>query len=120
MAKASSKRPAHRPEHEPTPKDRLTVKVMVAGGIEQIHIAAVIGIRPSTLRKHYRAEIGTGAAEINAVVVAEHIKRIRAGDFKAIQWWEQARMNWSETQKIEASGPRGGPIPVVNVTIARG
>jgi hypothetical protein len=29
-------------------------------------------------------------------------------------------MNWSETQKIEASGPRGGPIPVVNVTIARG
>lgn len=108
-----TKRPAHRPEHIPSDKDRLTVKVMVAGGIEQIHIAGVIGISRPTLRKHYKRELAIGATEINGLVVAEHIKRIRAGDFKAIQWWEQARMGWSETTKVETTGPDGRPIEQV-------
>lgn len=111
--RSKTKRPAHRPEHQPTDKDRLTVKVMVAGGIEQIHIAAVLGISKPTLRKHYKREIAVGATEINGLVVAEHIKRIQAGDFKAIEWWEKSRMHWSETQKVETTGPDGRPIESV-------
>lgn len=105
-----TKRPAHRPEHIPSDKDRLTVKVMVAGGIEQIHIAGVIGISRPTLRKHYKRELAIGATEINGLVVAEHIKRIRAGDFKAIEWWEKSRMGWRETTTVENVGKDGRPI----------
>lgn len=110
MAKPPLKRPAHRPEHIPGDKDRLTVKVMVAGGIEQVHIAGVIGISRPTLRKWYKRELAVGATEINGLVVAEHIKRIRAGDFKAIEWWEKSRMGWRETTTVENVGKDGRPI----------
>lgn len=107
------KRPAHRPPWAPTDKERLLVKIMVAGGIEQANIATGLGITPATLRKHCRAEIKSGSIEINALVIGEHIKRIRAGDFKAIQWWEQSRMGWSEIQKVETTGKDGRPIEQV-------
>ena len=68
-----STRKRGQPPHVVTDKDRLTVKVMVAGGIEQTAIAGVLGIAPKTLRKHYRREIETGAAEIGAQVVASLI-----------------------------------------------
>lgn len=47
-----------------------------------------------TLRKHYRHELDTGQITVNAMVVGEHLKRIKAGDFPAIKWWEQSRMGW--------------------------
>ncbi len=43
-----------------------------------------------TLRKHYRHELDTGQITVNAMVVGEHLKRIKAGDFPAIKWWEIA------------------------------
>jgi hypothetical protein len=99
-------RPAGHPLYAPSDKDRVTVRIMVAGGIEQEHIATVIGISGKTLRKHFRPEIDRAAHEINALVVGEHIKKIRAGDFRAIQWWEQSRMNWTEKLIIgETNGP---------------
>jgi len=37
-----------------------------------------------------------GAAEVALIVVAAHLKRIRAGDMRAIEWWEKARLGWRE------------------------
>jgi hypothetical protein len=113
MPKPPTKRSAHRPEHEPTKADRDTVMAMVAGGIEQKVIAGARGLSRHTLRKHYKNELINGTGKINGVVVAAHVKKILAGDFNAIKWWEQSRMGWSETQKIETTGPDGRPIEQV-------
>jgi hypothetical protein len=83
-----------RPTHVPTKIDRDTVVVMVAAGVQQDDIAKARGISTKTLRKHYRPELDTGQTTIDTIVVSEHLKRIKAGDFPAIKWWEQARMNW--------------------------
>ena len=74
--------------------DRDTVKVMVAGGIIQADIARSKGISLPTLRKHYRAELDNGKTELDTMVVVEHVKLIKKGDFAAIKWWQQSRMGW--------------------------
>lgn len=125
-----AKRPAHRPEYVPTEKDRLTVKVMVAGEIKQAAIAGVLGISLKTLRKHYRREIDTGAAEIGAQVVSSVITMAigrparRATDkapaqsavqpnFNAAKWYTQARMGWTEHIVVDDGKPADTPMRVV-------
>jgi hypothetical protein len=103
---SATKRPAHRPPHAPTQTDRDTVAAMVAAGIAQVDIARVRGISEPTLRKHYRQELEAGTAALNTVVILEHIKRIKAGDFQAIKWWEQARMGWSERVVVDDRKPK--------------
>jgi hypothetical protein len=88
------KRGRGHPPHEPTQQSRMTVEIMVAGGIIYDDIAAYIGISLPTLRKHYAHELAVGKTKIDTIVVGEHLKRIKAGDFPAIKWWEQSRMNW--------------------------
>ena len=89
-------RPANRPPHEPTKVDRDTVAAMVAAGIAQVDIARCCAVSEPTLRKHYKEEIRTGTTTLNTMVILAHIERIKAGDFQAIKWWQQARMGWSE------------------------
>ena len=89
-------RPAHRPAFEPTKEQRLTVEVMTAGGIDQASICGLLKISLKTFRKHFRHEIDTSVANISMIVVAAHLKRVKAGDMNAIKWWEQSRMNWQE------------------------
>jgi hypothetical protein len=110
MAKRNSaaqpvvKRSRGKPAHVPTDVDRETVRVMVAGGFSHDDIARARGISDVTLRKYYREELDAGAAAVNAMVLVEHIKRIKAGDFQAIKFWEQTRMGWSE--KVTIDDPR--------------
>jgi hypothetical protein len=85
---------------------------MVAGGIAQADIARARGISEPTLRKHYRKELDSGQTVLNTVVLIEWVKRIKAGDFQAIKWWTQSRMNFSE--KITVDDPaRNQPLRVV-------
>ena len=83
-ASLPAKRVRGQPAHAPTKLDRDTVKVMVAGGITQADIARSRGISLPTLRKHYRAELDNGATELNTMVIVEHVKLIKNGDFAAI------------------------------------
>jgi hypothetical protein len=92
LAPAPVKRPPSRPPHEPTKVDRDTVSLMVAGGIAQNDIARARGISAVTLRKYYKEELATGTTALSTIVLIQHIKLIRAGDFHAIKWWQQARM----------------------------
>lgn len=94
----------HRPAYAASERDRQTVQVMIAGGIEQSHICGLLGITGKTLRKHYRNEVTNGATSVNAIVVAEHLKRIKLGDFNAIKWWEQSRMGWAERIVVADGG----------------
>ena len=112
-APSPAKRPAHRPPHQPTKVDRDTVSVMAAGGIAQVDIARVRGISAVTLRKHYRAELSAGMTALNTTVILAHIERIKAGDFPAIKWWEQARMGWREHIVVDGDKPAGTPMSVI-------
>lgn len=108
-----AKRAAHRPEHVPTEKSRQTVEVMTAGGIDQVGICAVLGIKSlKSLRKHYRREIDTAIPKIHALVVGAHLKKIQAGDFNAIKWWEQSRMGWTERIIVDDGKPADTPMRV--------
>jgi hypothetical protein len=107
-------KPAHRPPHEPTPKDRVTVKVMTAGGIDQAQVAGVLGISKPTLRKHYRKELNAAAPEANAMVSASLYQMATAGkNVVAAIWWEKTRRGMSELQRVEQTGPDGRPIESV-------
>ena len=105
--------PPYRPAHEPTDLDRNTVSVMIAAGIAQADVARCRGISAVTLRKHYKHEIATGTTAINTLVVIEHIKRIKAGDFQAIKWWEQSRMGWREHVVVDDSRLQDVPLRVI-------
>jgi hypothetical protein len=101
------------PPHLPTQRDRDTVSLMAAGGIGQVDIARARGISTRTLQKHYRTELTTGASTLNTIVLLEHMKRIKAGDFQAIKWWEQVRMGWSEHIVVDDGKPADTPLRVV-------
>jgi hypothetical protein len=99
----------------PTDKDRLTVKIMVAGGIEQSAIALVLGISAPTLRRNFRREIDTGAAEVAGQVLAPLIamavgqkaapgRAALPANFNAAKYYTQARMGWSERIVVDDAG----------------
>lgn len=119
-----------KPLYVPTDKDRLTVRVMVAGGILHNAIADVLGISHVTLRKHFRREIDTASAEIGAQVVSSLITMAigRPGrpetenapaqpaippNFNAAKWYSQARMGWTETIKVDDGKPADTPMRVI-------
>ena len=112
------------PPYEATEKDQVTVKAMVAGGIKQAAIAAVLKISPKTLRKHFRHEINTGAAEIDGLVVKSLIQmalgqKAAVGrpalppNFNAAKYYTQARMGWSERIVVDDGKPADTPMRVV-------
>jgi hypothetical protein len=102
------------PDHVPTEKSRQMVEVMVAGAIDQEGICAVLGIKSKkTLHKHYRREIDVGTPKIHAMVLGAHLKKIQAGDFNAIKWWEQSRMGWTERIVVDDGKPADTPMRVI-------
>jgi DNA-binding transcriptional regulator YdaS (Cro superfamily) len=113
MAKPK-KKPAHRPPHEPTDKDRRIVKAMTAGGLDQTAVAGVLGISKPTLRKHYKQLLATAANEAHAQISASLFSMGTVGkNVAAAIWWEKTRRGMSETQRVEQTGPDGRPIESV-------
>lgn len=101
-----------RPPHEPTEKDRATVKAMSAYGIPQEQIARVIKINSETLRIHYRDELDLGVIEANAKVAETLFHQgVRDGNTTALIWWTKSRMGWKERQELQHTGKDGeGPV----------
>lgn len=84
---------------------------MISGGIEQVHIAAAIGISAPTLRKWYKREIASAAHEANAQVIAALFKNATVGKNVIAQiWWTKTRLGWKEVQTVENVGKDGRPI----------
>ncbi len=119
------------PPHEPNDQVRKTVAAMAGYGQKQIDIAAVVGIDPKTLRKHYREELDLSAIKTNSQVAQSHFLKCtgRPAEFDddgnmireeikpeitAIIWWEKARMGWKETSRVELTGANSGPIRTVH------
>jgi DNA-binding CsgD family transcriptional regulator len=113
-----------RPAYEPTERDRQTVKLMVAAGIERLDIAACLGIDPKTLRKYFKSEMRTAAQRANAQVAGSLFNKATSADHPqavtAAIWWTKTRMGWKETVKNEHTGEDGEPILAVVTRVRRG
>lgn len=113
-------------EHQPDAESRRMVDMMVAAGIPQDDIARVLDVDPKTLRKHYRDELDAGGAKARASV-SKFLFAAASGDAlkhgatyadctRAAMFWAKTRMGWRETERIEHSGPDGGPMQTEDVS----
>jgi hypothetical protein len=99
-----------------TEKDRKTVELMTAAGIEQEAMCKCLGISQDTLARHYRTELDTAAERANAQVAATLFRRATnptdpSGVTAAI-WWTKTRMRWKEKTETALTGADGGAIKV--------
>src|SRR4029450_10502644 len=86
-----------RRSHKPDPAQRRQVEAMAAYGIPEINIAAVLGVDPKTLRKHYRDELDLGETKANAQVAGFLFNSARTGNVTAQIFWLKTRAQWKET-----------------------
>ena len=96
--------------HKPDPAQRRQVEAMAAYGIPEIDIAAVLGVDPKTLRKHYRDELDLGETKANAQVAGFLFNSARSGNVTAQIFWLKTRARWRETpMELNPRGrsPRG-------------
>ena len=109
------------PTFEPTEKERQLVEQMCAVGIPQESICLVVrdGIDDKTLRKHFRKELDTAKIKANAKIGGTLFNKAIAGDTASLIFWAKTQMGWRETQVTEISGPKGGPVPILNVPVLR-
>ena len=94
--------------HKPDPAQRRQVEAMAAYGIPEIDIAAVLGVDPKTLRKHYREELDLGETKANAQVAGFLFNAARNGNVTAQIFWLKTRARWRETPtELRHSGSIG-------------
>jgi len=94
--------------HKPDPAQRRQVEAMAAYGIPEIDIAAVVGVDPKTLRKHYREELDLGATKANAQVASYLFNAAKNGNVTAQIFWLKTRARWRETPlELRHSGAIG-------------
>src|SRR6186997_2022374 len=102
------KREMGRRAHKPDPGQRKQVEAMAAYGIPEIDIAAVLGVDPKTLRKHYREELDLGETKANAQVAGFLFNSARSGNVTAQIFWLKPRARWRETPtELRHSGSVG-------------
>lgn len=91
-----------RPEHQPTEKDRLQVKMLSAMGIGIDDISRVIGVSAPTLRKHYEREVELGHIEANAKVAGSLFRQATdptKPNVTAAIFWLKVRAGWREADR---------------------
>jgi len=90
---------------QPTAKEREQVSMMVALGIPQTAVCAIMGVSDKTLNRVCRYEITTGRAKANAVVGEKLFQAAKRGNVTAMIFWLKCRAGWRETITIEQSKP---------------
>ena len=99
---------AGRKPYEPTDKDRMQVEAACGYGLTHERIAALIGIDPKTLRKHFRTELDVGAAKADAAVARSLFENAtKFNNVTAQIWWTKSRMGWADRLAIEHTGKDG-------------
>ena len=105
------------PPYAPTDEHRQLVEGMVGLGLKRVDVASLMGISPTTLREHFRAELRNGDAKaIYNVATGLYknattpTKRYPGGDVAAQIFFLKVRAGWRETTRHEMTGPDGEPI----------
>jgi len=107
-----------RPMFTPTEEQRRYVESMAAVGIPHTDIARVLKIDPKTLRLHFRDDLDLAGPRANAKVAGNLFWMATQRDFKAAapaMFWAKTRMGWRETNRLEHSGPDGGPMQMMQL-----
>lgn len=112
--------------YEPTPAERLMVRVCRASGMTEEQIAPLVnwphGLAVSTLKAHFAADIEHGTERLTALIAANLARRAidpnggRDGLTAAI-FWLKARAGWRDgnglqiglQSNVNAPGAAGGP-----------
>lgn len=89
----------------------MQVEAASGYGLTHERIAALIGIDPKTLRKHFRTELDAGAAKADAAVAKSLFENAtKFNNVTAQIWWTKSRMGWTDKLTVEHTGEGGGPI----------
>ena len=87
-----------RPAFKPADKDREVVKLMAGHNIAQEKIATALNITDKTLRKHFKRELATAAAQVEAQLVSNLFALAKGKDgtaFRANEFLLNCRFGWS-------------------------
>ena len=98
--RGGSRAGAGRPEYQPTPSDRATVKNLIVCGYTHEQICKCLGIQGisgPTFRKHFRREIDTSKSEVDAFATSTLISGIKAGNTTLLIFYLKTRCGWQET-----------------------
>jgi hypothetical protein len=87
--------------HVPTKALRRKVTGYARVGTKQEDIAAVLGIDPKTLRKHYREELDFAARNAIEQIGGALFTKAMGGDTGAMIFWLKTQAGWKETSKVE-------------------
>jgi len=97
---------------------RAKVKSLAAGGVPQEDIAKIIGCAPKTLRRRFRHELSTGAAEANAAVAQCLLSAAREGNVAAqIFWTKTMGKRGKSTTKLSSEGDNTSAPPLTHLII---
>ena len=99
----------------PTEESRRFVGALVTTlNVNHGQVAAVMGLNPKTLRKHYRDELHKAKIEVDIAVGETFLAKCLGGvgqkrrwqdaDTKAIIWYTKARMGWTDKTEAGISG----------------
>ena len=91
------------------PTDALRAKVRHLSGVGVLHddIAKIAECSPKTLRKHFRRELGLGAAEANAMMGGYLYQNGKDGNVAAQIFWMKCRARWKESPPGESAADDG-------------
>ena len=103
---------AGRPRFAPTPEQRNMVKNLAAAGVDQIRIAAAVGIDKKTLAKRFRVELDISKTQVTAIAQSKLFAAIQSGEAWAVCFWLKCRERWQEVQRIQHTGADDAPIEV--------
>ncbi len=103
--------------YAPTDEDRQLVEGMVAAGLTRPVVAGLMGISPTTLRKHFREQLDNGDANATHRVAMGLYENATTptplypgGNVVAQIFWLKARAGWKETDRREITGADGEPV----------
>jgi hypothetical protein len=101
------------PKYIPTDEQRRQVLSLTGLGITYVEIAKLFNIGITTLRKHYRYELDTGATVANAKVAQSLFENATKHNNAMAQiWWTKARMGWREARDLNVGGQQDNPVAV--------
>jgi hypothetical protein len=85
-----------------TDEARQRVQYMAGIGLQQEHIAKIVGCAPKTLRRCFRDELDRGIAHAHALVAKCLFNLIKSGNVPATLFYLKTRMGWQEKPTHEA------------------
>lgn len=91
---------------------------LAEAGSSSVEVARILGVEVHIVNNNIRSRFGCGwkeyseraKATVNGELRAKMIDICRRGDQRALLMFALKNLDWMPTQKVEMSGPRGGPI----------